>query len=292
MESGRPEGTLVFPAARLVLQSTLVCQPYSESSMIVAIDHVQITVPASDVERARAFYCGVLGLREIEKPDGLKERGGFWLEVGERQVHVGVEEGAQRQATKAHVAYAVLNVDTWRNKLSDAGSNLIDGLPIDGRRRFEFRDPFGNRVEFIEQAGGHSRRSTTSKVRALGEAALRVNDLAVMRRFYEEVFGLEPLGASDNGVLYRLGPGYGGHTQVFALFARGATVDPRCSTVDHIAFTIDRDDFDAEQARLAARGLEVELANHAWVQWRSLYLRDPEGNQIELVCYDPTVLEE
>ncbi len=113
-----------------------------------------------------------------------------------------------------------------------------------------------------------------------------------MRRFYEKVFGLEPLGASDNGVLYRLGSGYGGHTQVFALFARGATVNPSCSAVDHIAFTIDRRDFDAEHARLEKLGLEVELASDAWVQWRSLYVRDPEGNQVELVCYDPTVLEE
>jgi catechol 2,3-dioxygenase-like lactoylglutathione lyase family enzyme len=34
--------------------------------MIVGVDHVQITVPAADVEAARAFYCGLLGLREID----------------------------------------------------------------------------------------------------------------------------------------------------------------------------------------------------------------------------------
>ncbi len=120
--------------------------------MIVAIDHVQITVPAAAVERARAFYCGVLGLREIEKPDELKERGGFWLEAGDRQVHVGVEEGTQRNATKAHVAYAVVGLDEWRSKLSAAGFDVIDANPIEGCRRFELRDPFGNRVELIERA--------------------------------------------------------------------------------------------------------------------------------------------
>jgi catechol 2,3-dioxygenase-like lactoylglutathione lyase family enzyme len=260
--------------------------------VIVALDHVQITVPSSAVDRARAFYCGVLGLREIEKPDELKERGGFWLDAGDRQVHVGVEEGAHRHATKAHVAYAVVSFDEWRSKLSAAGFDVTDANPIEGRRRFELRDPFGNRVELIEQAPVISPESAKSRVRALGEAALRVNDLAAMRRFYQEVFGLEPLGAFDGGVLYRVGPGYGGHTQVFALFARSVTVDPSRSSVDHIAFTIDRRDFDVERARLEKLGLEVKLANHAWVQWRSLYVRDPEGNQIELVCYDPTVLEE
>ncbi len=260
--------------------------------MIVGVDHVQITVPAADVEKARAFYRGLLGLTEIEKPDGLKKRGGFWLQAGDRQVHVGVEDGAQRQPTKAHIAYTVLNLDEWRSKLTAADLALIDGLPISGRRRFEFRDPFGNRVEFIEPPRPISTSGATSKIRALGEAALRVNDLAAMRRFYENAFDLEPLGSSESAVLYRLGPGYGGHTQVFALFARGTTVDQRVSAVDHIAFTIDRDDFDDERARLEALGLEVELANHAWVEWRSLYVRDPEGNQIELVCYDPKFFSE
>jgi catechol 2,3-dioxygenase-like lactoylglutathione lyase family enzyme len=53
--------------------------------MIIGIDHVQITVPAHAVDDARAFYCRLLGLREIEKPESLRARGGFWLEVGDRQ---------------------------------------------------------------------------------------------------------------------------------------------------------------------------------------------------------------
>jgi catechol 2,3-dioxygenase-like lactoylglutathione lyase family enzyme len=129
----------------------------------------------------------------------------------------------------------------------------------------------------------------STAVRALGEVALRVNDLAAMRRFYEDVFNLEPLGSFENAVLYRIAPGHRGHTQVFALFARGVPVDSAATTVDHVAFNIDRDDFDRERARLESLGLTVELANHAWVHWRSLYVRDPEGNQIELVCFDPTI---
>jgi catechol-2,3-dioxygenase len=127
------------------------------------------------------------------------------------------------------------------------------------------------------------------KIRALGEVALRVNDLAGMRRFYETVLGLEPLGVFEHAVFYRLAPGHGGHTQVFVLFDRGVPVRAQASTVDHIAFTIDLSEFQAERSRLEALGLKSELANHAWVHWRSLYLRDPEGNEVELVCYDPTV---
>jgi catechol 2,3-dioxygenase-like lactoylglutathione lyase family enzyme len=117
--------------------------------MITGIEHVQITVPANAVAEARAFYCGLLGLPEVEKPATLQERGGFWLQVGDRQVHVGTEEGVAWHATKAHVAYAVTEIAQWRARLAAAGVELLDGIPIPGRDRFEFRDPFGNRVEFI-----------------------------------------------------------------------------------------------------------------------------------------------
>lgn len=129
----------------------------------------------------------------------------------------------------------------------------------------------------------------STKVRALGEVALRVNDLAAMRRFYEHILGFEALGVFEQAIFYRIAPSHGGHTQVFVLFARGVSVSAQASPVDHIAFTIDRQDFEGERARLEALGIEVELADHSWVHWRSLYVRDPEGNRIELVCHDPAV---
>jgi catechol 2,3-dioxygenase-like lactoylglutathione lyase family enzyme len=121
--------------------------------MIHGIDHVQITVPANAVAEARDFYCGLLGLPEIEKPAVLRERGGFWLQVGDRQVHVGTEEGVERRATKAHVAYGVTDLTGWRARLAAAGVSIVEGIRIRGRERIEFRDPFGNRVELIETAG-------------------------------------------------------------------------------------------------------------------------------------------
>jgi catechol 2,3-dioxygenase-like lactoylglutathione lyase family enzyme len=123
--------------------------------MITDIDHVQITVPADGVDQARAFYCGLLGLREVEKPDSLKGRGGFWVQVGDRQVHVGIEEGVDHRATKAHIAYRVVGIDGWRDRLTAAGIAVIEGIPIPGSNRFECRDPFGNRVEFIEASQDH-----------------------------------------------------------------------------------------------------------------------------------------
>jgi predicted acetyltransferase/catechol 2,3-dioxygenase-like lactoylglutathione lyase family enzyme len=117
---------------------------------LVRLHHAQITVERDEVEAARTFYLQTLGLREIPKPEPLVKRGGFWMEIGGQQVHVGVEEGVDRAATKAHLAYEVQDIGAWRVFFAGRGVETSGNEPIPGYDRFEFRDPFGNRVEFIE----------------------------------------------------------------------------------------------------------------------------------------------
>ena len=137
-------------------------------------------------------------------------------------------------------------------------------------------------------------RERGTSVRGLGEIALRVNDLDAMQKFYEEVVGLPLMTRVPNCAFLKIADGYGGHTQVLALFDRSNShgyraPDAETSTIDHIAFEIPLSDFEKELKRLRALGLEVETAEHAWVRWRSLYVTDPEGNQVELVCYDESI---
>ena len=117
---------------------------------IKGLNHAQISIPKGAEEAGRAFYCGVLGLPEVEKPESLKERGGFWLQVGDRQIHVGTEDGVERHATKAHIAYEVDDIDAWYTLLVEHGFKIGESVPIPGHKRFEFRDPFGNRVELTQ----------------------------------------------------------------------------------------------------------------------------------------------
>ena len=118
---------------------------------IVGLHHVQITIPKGAEEEGRRFYCGLLELAEVKKPESLEVRGGFWLQVGDRQVHVGTEDGVDRGATKAHLAYEVTDIEIWKVRLRQEGVAILDGVPIPGYARFEIRDPFGNRVEFISR---------------------------------------------------------------------------------------------------------------------------------------------
>jgi catechol 2,3-dioxygenase-like lactoylglutathione lyase family enzyme len=118
---------------------------------ILKVQHAQITIPKGTEDVARKFYCDSLGLKEIPKPESLLTRGGFWLEIGAFQIHVGTEDGFDRSKTKAHIAYEVENLEAWRERLVQNDFEIIEGIVIPNYSRFEFRDPFGNRVEFLEK---------------------------------------------------------------------------------------------------------------------------------------------
>ena len=117
---------------------------------IEGLHHAQITIPTGAEEEGRRFYCGIMGLVEIEKPEALQQRGGFWLQVGNRQVHVGTEDGVERKASKAHLAYQVDDLTAWQSYLEQHGITVLESVAIPGFARFEARDPFGNRFECIQ----------------------------------------------------------------------------------------------------------------------------------------------
>jgi catechol-2,3-dioxygenase len=137
------------------------------------------------------------------------------------------------------------------------------------------------------------------RVRGLGETVLRVKDLAAVKRFYTDVIGLDVLQEFDGIAFLKVSDGYGGHTQIIGLFQEPLPVpfpadlrDPvhiESTSLHHFALEIDRGDFEAELTRLRLLGLEVTTVEHRWCRWRSLYVHDPEGNILELVCYDDTM---
>lgn len=118
------------------------------SFKISAIDHVQLTIPPGEEAAARCFYRDVLGLEEIEKPAGLKERGGFWFRLSNAQLHIAVDPGATGSGSKRHVCLIADDLDAARSVLKERGITIIDEpITADGLERFFVRDPADNRVE-------------------------------------------------------------------------------------------------------------------------------------------------
>ena len=118
--------------------------------MIYAIDHVQIAIPVGQEETARRFYSGVLGMTEVAKPVVLAGRGGLWLRAGTVQLHLGVEADF-RPARKAHPAFLVRDLAAALAACRAHGYTIKDDEPpLEGYRRAHVFDPFGNRIELME----------------------------------------------------------------------------------------------------------------------------------------------
>ncbi len=137
-------------------------------------------------------------------------------------------------------------------------------------------------------------------IAGVAEVALRVHDLALMRRFYEQVIGLEVLREIEesNGtvVFYAVGAEHD-HLALFEekwidWFTRDKSpqIDPKLTTLSHFAFRIGLDDFESERRRLAQLGIEiVHSSTSSWLHCRMFYVFDPEGNLIEFNSHDESL---
>lgn len=123
----------------------------SKNSLI--LHHASLVV--SNTEASLAFYSGVLGLEQIERPDlGFP---GVWFKLGEQQIHLlelpnmdpttGRPEHGGRDR---HVALSTTDLDSVRAALEDAGLKYT--LSKSGRRALFCRDPDGNAIEILERA--------------------------------------------------------------------------------------------------------------------------------------------
>jgi len=114
----------------------------------------------------------------------------------------------------------------------------------------------------------------------IGKVRLRVADIDALSEFYERVVGL---GAVErDGELARLGP-EGGMQLVELVAAPGAPTAPSFSTgLFHLAILVpDRAELARSLRRVAGAGWRLTGASDHLVS-EALYLRDPEGNSIEI----------
>ena len=115
------------------------------------LTHVNVTIPSGGEEAARSFYGGLLGLREIPKPEAIRARGGVWFDAGGLHVHLSAID-EPRDLSQRHFGLECADVEGLRIKLTAAGVPIDEGR-LAPWKRFFVRDPFGNRIEFHEPGG-------------------------------------------------------------------------------------------------------------------------------------------
>lgn len=143
--------------------------------------------------------------------------------------------------------------------------------------------------------------------RALGEIAIRCADMDAMVAFYENVVGLTRLTGDHSSAItfFRIAEGYGGHTQVLALFHHTASPRPglhptaaerpatgAASSLHHIALSLPFAEQEAVMRWYEKIGQPYRVEHFGWIGWRGIFTEDPEGNTVELVAYDSSMLDQ
>lgn len=142
------------------------------------------------------------------------------------------------------------------------------------------------------------------KVRALGEVAIRCADMEAMVAFYRDIIGLELLtgGHRDSITFFKIAEGFDGHTSVLALFKNDAG-NPAMheqsdqspytgaqSSLHHLALSLPFDEQQAVMDWYDANGIDYHVEEFGWIGWRGIFAKDPEGNTVELVAHDQSML--
>jgi catechol 2,3-dioxygenase-like lactoylglutathione lyase family enzyme len=124
-----------------------------------------------------------------------------------------------------------------------------------------------------------------TRVKGLAEIVLNVRDVEASLRFYQEVLGLELIGR-PGPVFLRAGDPAVQVPQMVVLVplppGTGDFVGPR--TLHHLALELAPEDFDAEEARLKSRGYQIRYGQHPVIPSRTMYVDDPDGNEVEFIC--------
>ena len=125
-------------------------------------------------------------------------------------------------------------------------------------------------------------------IRGLAEVVLNVHDVAASLAFYQDLLELPVISPPDfqGPVFLQAGPGQAGIPQMIVLVAlppdAPAFSPPR--TLHHLALEVAPEDFDAVSARLQAYGYTPRGGQHPVIRSRTLYVDDPDGNEVEIIC--------
>ena len=119
---------------------------------ILELSHVNVTVPQELEEATKHFYGVILGLKQLQKPEGSRTNVGAWYQLGSVQLHLSTEDETDSRASDRHVCYVVRDVAYAENYFRDAGVPVIpDPRPILGQPRIYVRDPGGNLIEIAQE---------------------------------------------------------------------------------------------------------------------------------------------
>lgn len=124
----------------------------------------------------------------------------------------------------------------------------------------------------------------------ISEIVLWTADKERALQFYRDLLGLEVISPlSLPNVFLKAGEGNAGIPQMIVLVPKSEEVKAKPSgyQLHHMAFELPEADFDAQHSALVAAGYTPRGGKHPVLASRTMYVDDPDGNEVEFICRAP-----
>lgn len=125
------------------------------------------------------------------------------------------------------------------------------------------------------------------RIVGLAEIVLWTADKEQAVHFYRDLLGLEVISPPHlPNVFLKAGEGHAGIPQMIVLVPKSAEVKAKPSgyQLHHLAFELPVAQFDAQHAAFVAAGLQPRGGKHPVLASRTMYVDDPDGNEVEFIC--------
>jgi catechol-2,3-dioxygenase len=124
----------------------------------------------------------------------------------------------------------------------------------------------------------------------IAEIVLWTADQQQSLQFYRDLLGLEVISPPTlPNIFLKAGDGHAGIPQMIVLVPKSATIkaQPSGYQLHHMAFELPAEEFDIQHNTLVAAGFTPRDGKHPVLASRTMYIDDPDGNEVEFICRAP-----
>jgi catechol-2,3-dioxygenase len=128
------------------------------------------------------------------------------------------------------------------------------------------------------------------RVVGISEIVLWTADQQRALGFYRDLLGLEVISPASLPVVFlKAGEGNAGIPQMIVLVPKSDEIKAKPSgyQLNHMALELPEEDFEAQHAAFVAAGYEPRPGKHPVLASRTMYVDDPDGNEVEFICRAP-----
>jgi catechol-2,3-dioxygenase len=132
------------------------------------------------------------------------------------------------------------------------------------------------------------RQEAVATIDGLAEIVLHVHDMEASLAFYRDLLGLIVISPPErkNPVFLRAGAATSQLPALVVLVQLQADAGPftKPRSLHHLALAISAETFDGTKEKLEGRGFTVRTGQHPVIPSRTMYIDDPDANEVELIA--------